>query len=517
MSYLSIGQILQLLIIECYSRRNLIFLLFIIISFSLLTTGIFWPKKYTAFTIIHIDDVSILQPLMRGAAETSRSTDHVANAEEIIFGEKIMRQLLHDIGWMENMPTEIQQEKIKEEIKNNLEIKDIGKNLLKIQYSDQNQMRAYTTAKRVGELFIEAGEESKVAESLSAYNFISSQVDDYLEKLVKIEGDLRIFRSNNPDARPGLQNVVANRVSQLQQKLENTHLLLKETKIKRDSIKDQLSGEAAITISQSKEGRIREQLSEFQTQLELLRLDYRDTYPDIVRFKAQIKDLNSALENEVSNRQIVREEAKKTGKTYVDESIILSPLYQELRSAYSSTETEIATLKARLKALNKSLDQEHIREKKIFSGEETLSQLTRNYKVNQDIYQDLLKRLESARVSRNLDEEQKGFTFKIQEPAKIPLIPTGIRFMHFALAGLILGFLLPVALIYVFLILDPRVRHSQIIYNELEIPILAVVNTIKTSVDRKKIKINIFFLSTSFLIVMALYSYVCWLKLVEQL
>jgi len=120
-------------------------------------------------------------------------------------------------------------------------------------------------------------------------------------------------------------------------------------------------------------------------------------------------------------------------------------------------------------------------------------------------------------VSRNLDEEQKGFTFKIQEPAKIPLIPTGIRFMHFALAGLILGFLLPVALIYVFLILDPRVRHSQIIYNELEIPILAVVNTIKTSVDRKKIKINIFFLSTSFLIVMALYSYVCWLKLVEQL
>ncbi len=517
MSYLSIGQILQLLIVECYTRRNLFFLLFIIISFSFLTAGVVWPKKYTAFAIIHIDNANILQPLMRGAAEATKTADHVANAREIILGEKIMQQLLIDTGWLENAPTKIQQEKIKEQIKNSLEIKDIGKNLLRIQYTDQNQMRAYITTKRLGELFIEAGEDSKVAESLSAYNFISSQVDDYLQKLVKIEGDLRVFRSNNPDARPGLQSVVANRVSQLQQNLESTQLLLKETKIKRDSIKEQLSGEAAITLSQSKEGRIREQLSEFQTQLELLRLDYRDTYPDIVRFKAQIKDLNLALNKEISNRQIVREEAQRTGKTYVDESIILSPLYQELRSSYSVAETEIATLTARIKALKKSLRKEHAREKAIFSGEETLSQLTRNYKVNQDIYQDLLRRLESARVSRNLDEEQKGFTFKIQEPAKIPLIPTGIRFMHLAIAGIVVGILLPVVLIYVFLLVDPRVRHSQIIYNELEIPILAEVNTIKTLSDRKKIKYNLLFLSVSFVIVMFVYSYVCWLKLIEQI
>jgi len=517
MSYLSIGQILQLLIVECYTRRNLFFLLFIIISFSLLTAGVFWPKKYTAFTIIHIDDSTILQPLMRGAAEATKTTDHVANAREIIFGEKIMQQLLIDTGWMEDSPSDIQQEKIKDRIKDSLKIEGIGKNLLKIEYTDKNQMRSYITSKRLGDLFIQAGEDSKIAESLSAYNFISDQVDDYLEKLVKIEGELRAFRTNNPDARPGLQSVVANRVAQLQEKLESTYLLLKETKIKRDSIKQQLSGEAAITISQSKEGRIREQLSEFQTQLELLRLDYRDTYPDIVRFKAQIKDLNAALEKEINNRQTVREQAQRTGKTYVDESIILSPLYQELRSAYSATETEIATLNARIKSLKKSLSAEHAREKKIFSGEETLSQLTRNYKVNQDIYQDLLRRLESARVSRNLDEEQKGFTFKIQEPAKIPLIPTGIRFLHFALAGLLLGVLIPAGLIYVFLLLDPRVRHSQIIYNELEIPILAVVNTIKTSADRKRIKFNLFFLSVSFIIVIFVYSYVCWLKLVEQI
>ena len=517
MHSVSIEQILNNLLVECYKRRNLCFVLFAVISLSLLTVGVMWPKKYTSFAIIHINDTTILQPLMRGAAEATKPTDHVANAKEIIFGEKIMQQLLHDTGWMESNPTDVEQERIKSGIKSSLNVWGMGKTLLRIEYTDEDQLRAYTTSKRLAELFIEVGENSKVEESLSAYNFINSQVEVYLEKLLKIESELRLFRSNNPDARPGLQQEVSNHISKLQKDIEATRLQLRELNIKKDSIKQQLSGEAAITISQSKEGRIREQMSDLQTQLELLRLDYKETYPDIVRLKAQIEDLKVSLIHERSNREIVKAQAKESGRTYVDEALMLSPLYQELRSGLSATETEIATLTARISVLIKTLNTEYERAKKIYSGEETLSQLTRNYKVNQDIYQDLLKRLENARVSKNLDEKQKGYTFKIQEPAKIPLIPTGIRFLHFALAGIAAGLFLPIGFVYGLLIIDPRVRYSHLISYELDVPVLAEVNETLTNEDYRKTKNNIALLSVGFVVVIFIYAYVSWMKMTGQI
>ena len=51
--------------------------------------------------------------------------------------------------------------------------------------------------------------------------------------------------------------------------------------------------------------------------------------------------------------------------------------------------------------LNSELD----RSRRIAASESALAELTRDYEVNRDIYQDLLKRRENARVSMNLDEE----------------------------------------------------------------------------------------------------------------
>jgi len=167
--------------------------------------------------------------------------------------------------------------------------------------------------------------------------------------------------------------------------------------------------------------------------------------------------------------------------------------------------------------MNKMLEGEYARARRIHGGETALSKLTRNYQVNQEIYQDLLRQMERARVSRNLDKENQGLTFKIQEPAKIPLLPTGLRFMHFMLAGLVLGIGVPVGLIYVMLQIDPRIRFSKIISEELNIPVLAEISKISSASDLRKAKINLLVLSFGFALVIVIYAYVGWLKFVGQL
>lgn len=479
--------------------------------------GSVWPKNYTAFTIIHIDESNILQPLMRGAAETTEPNDHVANAREIIFGEVIMHQVLTDAGWLESNPSEVDQERLKNDIKKSVSINAVGENLLRIEYVDNEPLRAFTTAKRLAELFIEEGEKTKVQESQSAYNFIDKQVSEYLKKLTKVEEELRAFRSNNPDARPGLENEVSQRITELHQNIEEAKLQLQETVIKRDSMQQQLSGEAAITISQTRETQYRNRIAEAQGQLELLRLDYKETYPDIIRLKHQIEDMKESLRIEIQSREDAKRQAQRTGQMYLDESIMLSPLYQELRSNLSETETEIATLKARINELNKMLENEYARSKKIYGGEATLSKLTRDYQVNQEIYQDLLRRLENARVSKNLDEEQQGLTYRIQEPAKLPLLPTGVRFLHFAIIGLVLGVAVPVGLVYMLIQVDPRVRFSQVIKDDLDLPLLAEITSLQSISDRREEKINLIKIAIGVFVVFLVYAYAGWLRMTGKL
>ena len=146
--------VLKALVAECYLKRIFVFIIFFTISLSFLAIGSVWPKRYTAFSIIQIDETNILESLMRGAAETTKAVDHASNAREIINGEIIMNELLKDAGWLVTAPSEIEQELIKQSLKKQIEITGIGDGLLKIAYRDSDPSRAFFTAKRLSELFI---------------------------------------------------------------------------------------------------------------------------------------------------------------------------------------------------------------------------------------------------------------------------------------------------------------------------------------------------------------------------
>ena len=119
-------------------------------------------------------------------------------------------------------------------------------------------------------------------------------------------------------------------------------------------------------------------------------------------------------------------------------------------------------------------------------------------------------------MSRSLDRENQGLTFKIQEPAKIPLLPTGLRFIHFAAAGLLIGILIPVGLLYVMLQVDPRVRFAKIIGNDLGLPILAEISRIPSATEQLRAKANLAILYSGVMMVLAIYVIVAWIKFMGQ-
>ena len=464
-------QLLKVLINEAFCYRKAVVMAFIVINIVLLVLGLLWPKGYTAHTSIVVEDKKIIQPLMLGAAVTTEVTDRSKLAREVIFGRKIMSQILEHAGWMKDNPSPTEQEKIIDRLTKRTTITTIGKDIIKIEYKDDDPERAFKTTQKYAELFISESLGAKAAESQSAFEFIEKQTQEYHDKLIKAEEQLKEFRSANLDARPGSDIDISTRLNLLQTRIEQATQDLKEAEVKKTSLERQLSGEAEVASVLSREGQFRSRVVELQSRLETLRMNYHDSYPDIAQIKHQIEDLNQAIVEERERR----EKAKETGKVNLDDGVINNPLYQQLKQELSQTKTSTEMLNARISEAKRELQNELERGRRVHGGEATLAELTRDYQVNRDIYQDLLKRRENARVSMNLDKEKQGLTIKIQEPAALPLQPSGLRFIHFVLAGLVLGAGLPLGLLYTKIYLDPRIRVGTVIADKRKLPLLAAV------------------------------------------
>lgn len=461
----------KLLISELFDSRRVAVSIFSFVVIALLAAGLVWPKGYVAWTTILVDEKNIIKPLLEGAAVGTEVTDRSRLARETIFGRKVMGQLLTDTGEMKADFSPEAQDRLFKRLKKQTKITTVTKNVIKIEYRDDDPERAFRTTKRYAELFIDEALGNKAAESQAAFDFIDKQVREYHAKLVQAEEQLKEFRFANADALPGSDRDLGTRLSAQQGRIEQATQDLKEAEIKKRSLEKQLSGEAEVATTLSREGQYRTRIAELQSQMDTLRLSYHDTYPDIVRIRHQIADLNEAI---IADRQ-QRETAKASGRVVIDDSVINNPMYQQLKRELSQTQISVDTLNARITEAKRQMHTALERGKRVHGGETTLAELTRDYQVNRDIYQDLLKRRENARVSMNMDKERQGLTFRVQEPATLPLEPSGLLFRHFLIAALLLGGLIPVGLVYAKLQFDPRIRIGSMAAERHKLPLLAVI------------------------------------------
>src|SRR3990167_6139849 len=209
-------QLVKILINETFHYRKAVVAVFFTVNIVTLALGLLWPKAYTASTSIVVEDKRVIQPLMQGAAVATDVADRARLAREVIFGREIMNQILEYAGWMKNNPSPAEQEKIIEKLIKQTSIRNIGRDIIVIEYKDSDPERTFKTAQKYAELFISVSLGAKAAESQAAFDFIDKQTEEYHNKLIKAEEQLKEFRSANLDARPGSDIDISTRLNLLQ-------------------------------------------------------------------------------------------------------------------------------------------------------------------------------------------------------------------------------------------------------------------------------------------------------------
>jgi len=496
-------------------KRHAVFYtgIFAALALAALAVGVLLPKKYASNTTILVEQSNIIAPLMEGRAVATGVTNRATIAREVAFSRKVMGEILVVGGWMEDKPSPLQQDKQIEQIIDRTIISNPRENLIEIRYVDSDPTRAYKVTQRLADLVISESLATKERESREAYGFINSQVEQYHRKLTDAEAKLETYRTTNPDARPGISTDVNARIGELRRQVETAKLDLIDLHSEESALQSQLSGESEISTVQTRAGQFRARLMELQSQRDQLLLTFTEQHPDVVRAEHQIRDLEEEL-----RRETARQESRMAGSpSTLEGTATMNPLYGELRSKLSEARSRSAAVASRVSTGERLLSEELARSGRIAASESSLAELTRDYEVNRDLYQDLLKRRENARVSMNLDAEQRGLSFRIQEPAAMPLRPTGLRLMHVAGAGLGAAFFTPLVLLFGVIKLDPRVRSPLQIERDAALPVLGTMPMYVTPNKRRQMLQRFALAAFLFLLVPAAYGVALALKMVHAL
>lgn len=225
-------------------------------------------------------------------------------------------------------------------------------------------------------------------------------------------------------------------------------------------------------------------LSELEKNLATLSAEYKDTYPDVVALKQEIRELKAQLK--VKREKVEdKDESKRTS----DSSKEMKPvdLYlRELVRQRDEARLEITSLRERLARTRTEMKEYEARVEKAPTREQELEILVRDYNNLKENYRTLLDKKLNARLAENLEKRQKGEQFRIVDPANLPQKPETPDRFKIMLIGIVLGCGLGVGSVVALESFKPVFRRSEDVESLLQFRVLASIPNFGDILGRKQ-------------------------------
>ncbi len=450
------------------------------------------PSQYTSEARIHADTRSILQPLLRGLAIQTDPTKELELMVKTLLSRGNLEIIARNVDADVRAKNSSQYEQIIKDLESNIEIHSAGReNLYTISYSGSDPVYVKNVVQAALNVFVENTLSEQRIDTDNASKIITTQIDDYEARLVDAEQKLAAFKREYLNFLPGTGNSYRQQLEQNQSALETAQLQLNETQTRFDSVRSQMRKEQSKARSELSKVRTEydDRIDALQQRLDGLQFRYTDQHPDVIETRRQLKELQRLKQDKLSDYTI-------------DETLQTNQVYQDLKLNYSELENEVASLntrveqyKSRIAELQESLD-------KVPDVEAKLTALTRNYDITKDKYEQLLSRKESALISKSVDNSSDDIKFRIIDPPRVPVKPSGPPRAILLTAVLVLSLGAGVGLSFLISQASPVISTSQDLLRLVELPVLGVVSATEVSglIQWEKRKMRIFIVSNILLL-----------------
>jgi polysaccharide chain length determinant protein (PEP-CTERM system associated) len=433
------------------------------------------PDQYQASARIYIDTTSKLTPLLRGIAVNSGDT---RQRVELMTRTLLSRPNLEKLARMTDLDLRSKDPESMETVLNELagHISIAGtdrENLYTLAYEDKDRELAKKVVQSLLTIFVESSLGQGRADTDAATQFLSSQIKDYETKLTQAEERLAEFKRRNVGMMPGSGQDYYASLQTAATEFKQAQLMLEEARRRADQIRAQMeSDEESYSLYSQMQTQqsspMAARIQQLQTNVENMLLKYTDKHPDVIETRRLIGELEAQQKKE--DEEMVESGAAQEA----------SPVYQQTKLALTEAEANIASLEARVKEHEARVQKLKEMVDTVPRIEAELTQLNRDYDVNRRNYEALLARRESAKISEQAEISTDDIKFRVIDPPRVPLEPSGPNRVLFSSLVLLAALGLGIALAFLLSQMRPAFHDSRNLREITGLPVLGGVSMLHT-------------------------------------
>lgn len=382
------------------------------------------PNKYVATARVYVRAETVLRPLLQGLTVPTDPMAQVELMTRALLSRPNLETVVVSTGLDARIRTPAQRDKLIDKLGKAIQVAKIpNEPIYVITYTDNNPAIASSVVQTLLDDFIARTLQEDSAQSQGAERFLKEQIAAYEQRLTQAEDKLAAFKKANMGLMPGNAGDFYGRFQAAQAAVESLQFQISAQTNRRDELARQAAGGSARSSKAGGNGpdysatSVDPAIRRLEDELATLRLQFTDKHPDVQRTIATLQDLRNIRDEE--------RRARATGGTTAGPARDFDPVDQQLKVALSNADAELAALQAQLRQRNSEVSYLRGMANTIPEVEAQLARLNRDYNVVKTEYETLLQRLNSLKLNQQVQEDDKGLTFRVIDPPHAPMAPIG--------------------------------------------------------------------------------------------
>ena len=332
-----------------------------------------------------------------------------------------------------------------------------------VSYEGKNPGIVQQVANVLASLYLEENLRTRDEKTAGASKFIEDEMKDVQASLAQQDAQIAAYKQKHLNALPELTQSNLQELDRVERNIEQLDIQLQNLKDRESQLQAQLASTTPDFANPDKD-----RLKELRVKLVFLTTRYSDQYPDVIKTKGEIAELEKKL-------QITGEGAIGNKPD--------NPAYINIASQLASTQSEIDTLKKQIAAFREKREDYHRRilnSPRVEEGYRVLVGERNNLQVK---YDDLMKKHMETKVASGLEKEQMGEKFTLIDPPRMPEKPVSPNILAILLIGFVLGIGSGVGTASLKEHYDQSVRNAEALAKAVGFTVLASIPEILTSQD----------------------------------
>ncbi len=447
-----------------------------------------FPPKFTSQSTVLVEAQKVpdnyVQPVI-----TSDFTQRIQTLSQQVLSPSRLRPVIHSLALVK--PDE--EDKLIQEIQQNMQVEPVITSMsaagisgakkkkasatdeplpgFNVNYTDNNAVRAQKICNAMTSLIVDENLRSRAEVAQGTTEFLSRQVEDAKRAIDEQDAKLANFKKQYMGQLPGDVDNNMRMLMSLNSQLDATTQTLSRAQQDKAYTESMLAQQiAAWKSSQSNTNpqTLEQELTQLQGQLLQLQARYTDDYPDVIKTKADIAEVEKKLKEINAAAANATDSSEKASASE-------PPEIRQLRLQIHQYQSVIEQATLDQKRLQSQIGVYQNRTAMSPGVEEQYKLLTRDNDNAQSFYKELLAKKSASGLATNMENQQEGEQMHILVAAGLPDSPSFPNRPIFAAGGLGVGLALGLVIAIFLEFSDKSIRTEKDAAAILDLPLLISV------------------------------------------